>query len=86
MSSHADTIREQAHALYLQTAESLANDALSAPEVSPHEFRRRGWRWWICTNCYGPRRLHPRTAWSRARPVGDNTYLSPSAPHFKEGW
>lgn len=60
----------------------------SEPEnsVEPHEFqRRRGWRWWICTHCYAPRSLHPRTAW-RSRPYGDNEYLSASAPHFKEGW
>jgi hypothetical protein len=54
--------------------------------AAPHRFRPRGWRFWICTSCYGPRSLHPRPDWTRARPAGDNTYLSANAPHFKEGW
>lgn len=54
--------------------------------VNPHQFRRRGWRWWICTHCYAPRPLHPRKRWVRARPVGDNRYLSKDSPHFKEDW
>jgi hypothetical protein len=54
--------------------------------VAPHPFARRGWRWWICRHCYGPRCLHPRTGWVRARPLDNHTYLSADAPHFKEGW
>lgn len=54
--------------------------------VEPHEFRRRGWRWWLCNACYAPRSLHPRTGWVKARPLGDNTYLDSTAPHFEEGW
>ena len=51
-----------------------------------HDFARKGWRFWICRHCYGPRALHPRTAWVQSRPVHDNRYLSANAPHFKEGW
>jgi hypothetical protein len=54
--------------------------------VDAHPFRRRGWRFWICTHCYAPRSLHPRTGWRVSRPYGDNRYLSADAPHFKEGW
>ena len=56
------------------------------PQVEPHDFRRRGWRFWLCTHCYAPRSLHPRHGWTRSRPYGDNRYLSADAPHFKEGW
>lgn len=55
-------------------------------DVAPHGFERMGWRWWLCRHCFGPRSIHPRTAWVRARPLGDRTYLSPDAPHFDEGW
>ena len=55
-------------------------------EVGAHPFVRRGWRWWICHHCYAPKSLHPRPGYRRARPLGDNTYLSADAPHFKEGW
>lgn len=55
-------------------------------KVGPHEFQRRGWRWWLCVLCYAPRSLHPRTAWVKARVGGDRMYLSADAPHFKEGW
>ncbi len=55
-------------------------------EVAPHEFCRRGWRFWICNACFAPRKLHPRRRWVRSRPYGVNYYLSPDAPHFKEGW
>ena len=59
----------------------------SSVSVEPHEFRRRrGWRFWLCTHCYAPKSLHPRKGWVKSRPLGDNTYLSASAPHFKEGW
>jgi hypothetical protein len=54
--------------------------------VSPHDFKPRGLRVWICDHCYAPRKLHPRTTWTRARPLGENYYLSANAPHFKEGW
>lgn len=54
--------------------------------VAPHEFRRRGWRWWVCDHCFAPRSLHPRTVWVKARAVGENYYLSADAPHFEEGW
>lgn len=54
--------------------------------VEPHPFRRRGWRFWICDHCYGPRGMHPRRTWVKARPLGDNRYLSSGAPHFKEKW
>src|SRR6266705_2250020 len=54
-------------------------------KTGPHEFqRRRGWRFWLCHHCYAPRSLHPRTTWVRARPIGDNQYLSANAPHFKD--
>lgn len=62
-----------------------SSERLSAM-VEPHPFRRRGWRFWICTHCYAPRSLHPRTKWRVSRPYGDNRYLSDNAPHFKEGW
>lgn len=55
-------------------------------QTSPHEFERRGWRFWICRHCYAPRSLHPRRGWVVARPYGDNKYMSADAPHFKEGW
>lgn len=54
--------------------------------VGPHEFAPKGWRRWICNHCYGPRTLHPRRGWVRARPLHDNAYLSVRAPHFHEGW
>jgi hypothetical protein len=54
--------------------------------VSPHPWTPKRWRFWICRHCYAPKTLHPRTSWGRARPLGDNTYLSPRAPHFNEGW
>ena len=54
--------------------------------VAPHSFKRRGWKFWICTHCYAPRSLHPRVIWVRARPLNENYYLSKDAPHFKEGW
>jgi hypothetical protein len=62
-----------------------SRDDLS-PSVEPHDFARQGWRWWICRHCYAPRSLHPRKAWVKARPYGDHTFLSATAPHFKEGW
>lgn len=55
-------------------------------ETGPHEFKRRGWRFWICAHCFAPKALHPRRGWVRARPLGDNEYLSKDAPHFREGW
>jgi hypothetical protein len=55
-------------------------------DVAPHHWARKGWRWWLCWHCYAPKSLHPRRAWGRARPLGDNRYLSRRAPHFKEGW
>lgn len=60
----------------------------TATSAGPHDFHPVGrwWHWWICRHCYAPKALHPRTAWVRARPIGDNTYLSADAPHFKEGW
>ena len=55
--------------------------------TAPHGWQRfRGWRWWLCTHCYAPRSLHPRTGWVRSRPVGDTEYLSKHAPHFNEDW
>lgn len=54
--------------------------------TSPHPWTPKGWRYWICHHCYAPKSLHPRKAWVRARPLRDNTYLSPQAPHFEEGW
>ena len=54
--------------------------------VGPHEFRRRGWRWWLCRHCYAPKELHPRKGWFPARPCHDTRYLSANAPHFQEGW
>jgi len=59
---------------------------MSEMTTAPHEFKRRGWRFWICTHCYAPRKLHPRHGWVRARPLNENYYLAPDAPHFKEGW
>jgi hypothetical protein len=55
-------------------------------QVEPHPFRPRGWRWWICDHCFAPRSMHPRTVWVKARPLGHNSYVSKTAPHFKEGW
>lgn len=55
-------------------------------QVGPHEFQRQGWRFWLCTACYAPRELHPRTGYARARSLGDHTYYDASAPHFQEGW
>lgn len=43
----------------------------SRNKISPHHFRRLGWRWWICMHCYEPRRAHPTEAWVVARPDGD---------------
>jgi len=58
-----------------------------APNLSaPHDFHRRGWRWWLCRHCYAPRALHPRQRYVRSRPVDDNLVLSRRAPHFREGW
>ncbi|MFC8987880.1 hypothetical protein [Streptomyces sp. NPDC057115] len=54
--------------------------------TGPHPFVPRGWRRWICRHCYGPRRLHPRRGWVRARPLNDNRYIGVDAPHFREGW
>ncbi|MGW5429984.1 hypothetical protein ACWET9_22640 [Streptomyces sp. NPDC004059] len=58
----------------------------SQTSVGPHDFAPKGWRRWICCHCYGPRALHPRRGWVRARPLHDNAYLSSRAPHFNEGW
>lgn len=54
--------------------------------TGPHEFRRHGWRFWLCLHCYAPRLLHPRRTWVRSRPAGDHRSLSADAPHFEEGW
>ncbi|WP_406444486.1 hypothetical protein OHB14_36560 [Streptomyces sp. NBC_01613] len=54
--------------------------------TGPHPWAPKGWRYWICRHCYGPKSLHPRTGWVRSRPVHDNQYLSANAPHFNEGW
>lgn len=57
------------------------------PQSGPHEFQRRSWwRGHICIHCFAPRKLHPRKGWAKSRPLGDNRYFSPDAPHFKEGW
>jgi hypothetical protein len=69
--------------------ERMSGQSRGAPidtEVDAHPFKRRGWRFWICDRCYAPRSLHPRPGYRRARPLGDNRYLSADAPHFKEGW
>lgn len=52
----------------------------------PHDFQAAGWRFWICSHCYAPRRLHPRTDWVIARAEGDTQFISAQAPHFEEGW
>lgn len=44
----------------------------SPPHVAPHDFARRGWRFWICRHCYAPRKVHPKKFWSRSRPIHDN--------------
>jgi hypothetical protein len=54
--------------------------------VGAHDFVRLGWRFWLCRHCYAPKSLHPRPGYRVARPMGDHTYLSANAPHFKEGW
>ena len=54
--------------------------------VEPHDFNRKGWRFWLCRHCYAPKSLHPRTRWARAREYGDNQFISKNAPHFNEGW
>lgn len=58
--------------------------------VGPHDYRPRdGWfnrLRGICTHCYAPKSLHPRTVNVKARPLGDNRFISADAPHFKEGW
>lgn len=54
--------------------------------VGPHPWTPKGWRLWLCRRCYAPRTLHPRTGWTRSRPLHDNQYLSVNAPHFNEGW
>lgn len=64
----------------------IAVNPVALDTVRPHDFARRGLRFWICDHCFAPRSLHPRTEWARARPLGENYYLSSSAPHFKEGW
>jgi hypothetical protein len=64
----------------------VTRPAENQADCEPHEFRRHGWRVWLCTHCYAPRSLHPRHGWTRSRPYGDNRYLSADAPHFKEGW
>lgn len=54
--------------------------------AGPHDFqRRRGFRFWICTHCYAPKELHPRTGWV-ARPMFDNEFIGAGAPQFEEGW
>lgn len=55
-------------------------------KVGPHQYVRRGWRFWVCDHCFAPKSLHPRKGWVRARPLGENYYLAADAPHFKEGW
>lgn len=52
----------------------------------PHHWQAKGWRFWLCRHCYAPKSLHPRTEWTRSRPLHDNQYLSANAPHFTEGW
>jgi hypothetical protein len=74
------------HICFGQDPEGDDKPAEDAPKVAPHAFERVGWRVWLCRHCFGPRSLHPRTAWVRARPLGDHTYLSLDAPHFDEGW
>lgn len=63
---------------------------MSEPSVEPHQFVPRRGLWnrlrGICNHCYAPKALHPRRSWVRARPLGDNRFLSASAPHFNEGW
>ena len=72
------------HLVMRHMVENPHGDNLS--RVSPHDFERRGRRFWICRHCYAPRSLHPRIEWVRARPLTDHRYLSKDAPHFKEGW
>lgn len=55
-------------------------------KVSPHDFERNGWRFWLCRQCFAPRSLHPRREWVKARLANRNEYIDKGAPHFKEGW
>ncbi|MFP3986925.1 hypothetical protein U9R90_05360 [Streptomyces sp. E11-3] len=55
-------------------------------DTGPHPWQPKGWRRWICLHCYAPKSLHPRTDWGRSRPLHDNRYISPNAPHLNEGW
>lgn len=59
---------------------------MAATQTGPHEWTPTRWVPLRCVHCYAPRKLHPRTGWVRARPLGDKRYLSADAPHFKEGW
>lgn len=54
---------------------ALPTDDWAGSLVSPHSFRPRGWRFWICTHCYAPRSRHPRTEWVRSRPLNDHRHL-----------
>jgi hypothetical protein len=64
----------------------MSGQKASDTQVDAHPFKQRGFRWWICDRCYAPRQLHPRPGYRKARPLGDNRYLSADAPHFREGW
>ena len=55
-------------------------------KVGPHEWQSAKLPPWICLRCYAPKSLHPRKDWVVARKLGDHTYLSKDAPHFKDGW
>ncbi|MCT9010543.1 hypothetical protein [Streptomyces rhizosphaerihabitans] len=54
--------------------------------VAPHDWARKGWRFWLCRHCHAPKVLHPRAGWVVARALDDTIYLSADAPHFNEGW
>lgn len=54
--------------------------------AGPHHWWGKGWRFWLCRECFAPRSLHPRTEWVTSRPVGNNHYLSANSPHFRHGW
>jgi hypothetical protein len=48
---------------------------------APHEYKHKGWRFWLCKYCFAPPSLHPRTTF--VRPRNSNEYLSWDAPHFR---
>lgn len=64
------------------------------PAVAAHHFIPRRRTWWrrllrrpqVCNHCYAPETLHPRRAWVKSRPLGDDRYFRAGSDLFRMGW